>query len=85
MMKSVAETFRTQAMGVILTGMGSDGVEGMKAIYAHGGFTIAQDEPTCAVYGMPRACAQLGILNRIVPLEQVPAQIIQAVHYRKHA
>ncbi len=85
LMKSVAENFRTQAMGVILTGMGSDGVEGIKAIHEHGGFTIAQDEPTCAVYGMPRACAQLGILNRIVPLEQVPAQIIQAVHYRKHA
>ena len=85
LMKSVAENFRTQAMGVILTGMGSDGVEGMKAIHERGGFTIAQDEPTCAVYGMPRACAQLGILNRIVPLQQVPAQIIQSVHYRKHA
>ena len=85
LMRSVAETFRTRAMGVILTGMGTDGVEGMKAIHEYGGFTIAQDEPTCAVYGMPRACAQLGILNRIVPLEQVPGQIIQAVHYRKQA
>jgi len=72
-------------MGVILTGMGSDGVEGMKAIHEHGGFTLGQDESTCAVYGMPRACAHLGILNRVIALDQVPAQILQAVRYRKRA
>ena len=46
-------------MGVILTGMGSDGSQGMKAVRCAGGLTIGQDEATCTVYGMPRACANL--------------------------
>lgn len=85
MMKSVAETFKTLAMGVILTGMGSDGAEGMNAIFRQGGFTIGQDESSCTVYGMPRASAEKGALTRVVPLAQIPAQIIQAIHYRKRA
>jgi len=85
MMKSVAETFRNLAMGIIMTGMGNDGAEGMKAIQQQGGLTIGQDETTCAVYSMPRACAELGALNRSVPLRQIPAQILQATHYCKHA
>ena len=83
LMKSVAE--RDLAMGVILTGMGSDGAEGMKAIHDQGGLTIGQDEASCTVYGMPRACAQLGVLTRVVPLSQIPGQILQATHYRKRA
>jgi two-component system chemotaxis response regulator CheB len=68
-----------------MTGMGSDGAQGMSAIYRHGGLTIGQDEATCTVYGMPRACAELGILTRVVPLRQIPSQILQATHYRKRA
>lgn len=56
-----------------MTGMGSDGVLGMKAIHQAGGWTIGQDEDTCAVYGMPRACAEQGILHRVVPLAQIPS------------
>lgn len=85
MMKSVAELYRSQAMGVILTGMGSDGAQGMKAIHRYGGLTIGQDEATCTVYGMPRACAELGALTRVVPLPQIPAQIMQATRPRKRA
>jgi two-component system chemotaxis response regulator CheB len=85
LMKSVADSYRDLAMGVILTGMGTDGAEGMKAIHDQGGLTIGQDEATCTVYGMPRACAQLGVLTRVVPLSQVPGQILQATHYRKRA
>ena len=85
LMQSVAEQYRTLAMGVILTGMGSDGVEGMTAIHRWGGLTIGQDESTCTVYGMPRACAALGILRRVVPLSQIHTQILQATHYRKRA
>jgi len=85
MMKSIARNFRNQAMGVILTGMGSDGAEGMRAIYREGGLTIGQDEATCTVYGMPRVCFELGVLSRVVPLAQVPAQILQATRYRKRA
>jgi two-component system chemotaxis response regulator CheB len=85
MMKSVAKAFRSSAMGVILTGMGADGAEGMKAIFRAGGITLGQDEACCTVYGMPRACAEAGVLTRVVPLLQVPAQILQATRYRKHA
>jgi two-component system chemotaxis response regulator CheB len=85
MMKSVAATYRNHAMGVILTGMGADGAEGMMAIHRQGGLTIGQDEATCTVYGMPRACAELGTLTRVVPLSQVPAQIMQATRSRRRA
>ncbi len=85
MMKSVAKAFRSLAMGIILTGMGSDGAEGMQAIFHAGGLTLGQDEACCTVYGMPRACAEAGVLTRVVPLAQMPAQILQATRYRKHA
>jgi two-component system chemotaxis response regulator CheB len=85
LMKSVAEIYRDHALGIILTGMGSDGVEGMSAIYRSGGFTIGQDEATCAVASMPRSCAKLGILRRIVPLADIPAQIVEATRQRKLA
>jgi two-component system chemotaxis response regulator CheB len=82
MMLSVAETFRSLAMGVIMTGMGADGALGMEAISREGGLTVGQDEPTCAVYGMPRSCAEMGVLRRVVPLMQIPQQIVSAVGYR---
>jgi two-component system chemotaxis response regulator CheB len=85
MMKSVAKTFGNRAVGVILTGMGSDGAEGMNAIHREGGLTIGQDEASCTVYGMPRACCERGILNRVIPLSQIPAQILQATRRRKRA
>ena len=84
-MKSVAAAFGKFALGVILTGMGSDGAEGMKAIHRQGGLTIGQDEASCTVYGMPRACAELGILSRVVPLSEIPFQIMRGVRSRKRA
>jgi two-component system chemotaxis response regulator CheB len=85
MMNSVAAVFGNRALGVILTGMGSDGAEGMSAIHRRGGLTIGQDEATSTVYGMPRVCAELGILNRIVPLPLIPSHILHATHSRKQA
>jgi two-component system, chemotaxis family, protein-glutamate methylesterase/glutaminase len=85
MMNSVAEAFGNRALGIIMTGMGSDGAEGMNAIHRRGGFTIGQDESTCTVYGMPRACADLGVLTRIVPLSQIPTLILYATRYRRRA
>jgi two-component system, chemotaxis family, protein-glutamate methylesterase/glutaminase len=85
LMKSVAATFRSRALGVIMTGMGCDGAEGMRAIYSEGGITIGQDEASCAVYGMPRACADQGVLTRIVPLIEIPGQILRTVRQRKPA
>ena len=83
MMLSVAEVFRSLAMGVIMTGMGADGALGMQAIHREGGLTVGQDEATCAVYGMPRTCAEMGILKRVVPLNEIPKQILSALGYRK--
>ena len=85
MMLSVAEVFRSLCMGIIMTGMGADGVLGMKAIAGAGGFTLGQDEPSCTVYGMPRSCAEAGVLQRVVSLAQIPEQILQATRYRKRA
>lgn len=83
MMQSVASAFGSLAMGIIMTGMGSDGAQGMSAIHQQGGLTVGQDELTSTVYGMPRVCAEMGILDRIVPLSQIPYEIMQATNYRK--
>jgi two-component system, chemotaxis family, protein-glutamate methylesterase/glutaminase len=85
LMTAVAENYESRAVGVIMTGMGSDGAKGMSAIHQHGGLTIGQDEASCAVYGMPRICAELGILSYTVPLADIPGRILQATHHRKHA
>jgi two-component system chemotaxis response regulator CheB len=82
-MQSVASAFHSEAMGVIMTGMGSDGALGMTAIHREGGLTVGQDEASCAVYGMPRACAELGILDKVVPLSRIPQEILRATRYRK--
>jgi two-component system, chemotaxis family, protein-glutamate methylesterase/glutaminase len=84
-MLSVAEVFQNLAMGVIMTGMGSDGAQGMRAIYQAGGLTLGQDEASCAVYGMPRACAEQGVVHRVVTLRNIPDQILQAIRYWKRA
>lgn len=80
-MSSVARVFGRNTLGVILTGMGADGAKGMQAIHAVGGITVGQDEATSVVYGMPRTCAESGVLQRIVPLGQVPRIIIDAVRF----
>jgi len=81
LMSSAAATFRDACMGIILTGMGADGARGMKAIYEAGGITLGQDEASCAVYGMPRSCAELGVLQRTVPLSAIRREILIATRY----
>lgn len=78
-MLSAAEVVSNRAMGVLLTGMGRDGAKGMLAIKQRGGRTIAQDEATCVVYGMPKAAADLGAADRILPLPKIAAEIIRVV------
>jgi two-component system chemotaxis response regulator CheB len=85
MMLSVAKVFGALAMGIIMTGMGADGVQGMNAIGKAGGLTVGQDEASCTVYGMPRSCAEAGVLQRVVSLTQIPGEILSATRYQERA
>jgi two-component system chemotaxis response regulator CheB len=76
---SAAPVFRQGALGVILTGMGSDGRAGMAAVKAHGGGVMAQDQASCVVYGMPKAVIDAGLADQVCPLEQLAAAVVQAV------
>jgi two-component system chemotaxis response regulator CheB len=71
MMTSAAATFQGPLLGIIMTGMGKDGVEGLKHIRSKGGFVIAQDEESCVVYGMPRAALEEGIVDSILSLSNI--------------
>ena len=75
-MLSVAHAFGRHALGLILTGMGNDGLRGMTAIHEAGGITIGQDEATSAVYGMPRACAEHGVLQKVLPLNFIADEVL---------
>jgi two-component system chemotaxis response regulator CheB len=68
---SVAQEFSLSSVGILMTGMGEDGAEGLGVIKAAGGFTIAQSEETCVVSGMPRAAITRGHANRVIALEQI--------------
>ena len=78
MMKSVAAAYGKDAVGVLMTGMGKDGVEGMRAIRQAGGVTIAQDEESSVIFGMNRVAIEEGIVDRVVPLEEISTDIIRA-------
>jgi two-component system response regulator WspF len=74
---SVARHWRGPAVGVLLTGMGRDGAEGLKSMRQHGFLTIAQDQATSAVYGMPKAAAALGAADRILPLDAMAPLLLK--------
>lgn len=76
MMASVAENCGALGLGVIMTGMGHDGLDGLKAMKAKGADIIAQDEQSCVVYGMPRAVVEAGIADSILAVEQIPSEIM---------
>jgi len=71
MIDAVAERFGARAVGVILTGMGQDGVVGLRKLKGRGGYVIGQDEQSCVVYGMPRAAERAGLVDRVLPLAEI--------------
>ncbi len=73
--RSAAHNFAGQAVAVILTGMGNDGLTGVKLLKRHGCYTIAQDEASCVVFGMPRAIVEAGLADAVLPLESIAAKI----------
>ncbi len=79
LLSSVAEVYGPKAIGVILTGMGSDGAKGLKKVREKGGVTIAQDESSCVVFGMPKEAIEVGAVDRIVPLDSIGEEIINLV------
>ena len=75
--KTAAKVYKNQVIGVILTGMGRDGVWGMKAIKENGAKTIVQNKKTCTVYGVSKAAIEEGNVDKILPLTKIPKQIIK--------
>lgn len=77
-MKSAAKAYGSKNIGVILSGMGVDGAKGIEAIKKKGGLTIAQDEKTCVVFGMPNAAIKTKCVDFVLPLDYIPKLIIKA-------
>ena len=80
--RSVARCAGKNATGIIMTGMGDDGARGLKEMHDAGAYTVAQDEATCVVYGMPKEAIDLGAADEILPLQEIAGAI---VHPREHA
>jgi len=79
MFHSVAKHAGRNAVGVILTGMGADGAKGMLAMQQSGAYNMAQDEPSCVVFGMPKEAIKLGGVDEILPLPKIPKAIFTAL------
>ena len=71
MFHSVAEHYGSRAIGILLTGMGDDGAMGMKYLHAKGGLTIAQNEASCVLYGMPRAAVELNAVRKVMDIAEI--------------
>ncbi len=79
LMASAAKVYGPRVLGVLLTGMGADGVLGLRAIREAGGRTLAESEETCAIYGMPKAAVEAGVVDRSVRLDLMADEILGAV------
>jgi len=77
--RSVAKYAGANAIGVIMTGMGKDGAEGLKEMKENGAYTIAQDERTCVVFGMPKVAIEYGAVDDVVPLDRIPEALVEKV------
>ncbi|MCP1312825.1 chemotaxis-specific protein-glutamate methyltransferase CheB [Halomonas sp. 707D7] len=76
---SVAEVYGSDAIGVIMTGMGRDGVQGMRAIRQAGGATLAQDEASSVIYGMNQEAVNAGVVQRVVALDELPGLLLHTL------
>jgi len=72
---SMARIYAEQSLGIILTGMGEDGAAGLREMHGKGAFTIAEDESTAVVYGMPGAAVRMGAASEVLPLEKIGARV----------
>jgi two-component system chemotaxis response regulator CheB len=74
--KSAAQYYGASVISVVLTGMGADGAEGTRHIRQAGGITIAQDEESSMIYGMPKAAAETGCVDIVLPLDKIPSKLV---------
>jgi two-component system chemotaxis response regulator CheB len=74
--RSVAQSAGKNALGIIMTGMGDDGAHGLKEMLDAGARTLGQDENSCVVYGMPKEAFKLGAVERELPLNKIPYEIV---------
>jgi two-component system chemotaxis response regulator CheB len=81
---SIAREYGPSAAACLLTGMGRDGAAGLLEIRKAGGFTIAQDEETSVIYGMPREAAEMGAAERILPLGEIGAALGAYARHNNH-
>jgi two-component system chemotaxis response regulator CheB len=84
MMLSLIEIYGKNLLSVIMTGMGKDGFDGVKALKKLGGYCITQDEASCVVYGMPKAVSEAGLSDAEVPLEKIPELINKLVKHEQY-
>ncbi len=84
-MRTAAEAFRERTIGVLLTGMGRDGAEGMRAIKLAGGMTFAQDQASSTIFGMPRAAQEIGAVETLLPPSDIAARLIALVQERSRS
>ncbi|MDE2402006.1 MAG: chemotaxis response regulator protein-glutamate methylesterase [Burkholderiales bacterium] len=80
--RSVAKCAGSNALGIIMTGMGDDGAAGLLEMRQAGAITLAQDEASCVVYGMPKEAVKRGAVERTVPLERISAEIVQQLTWQ---
>ena len=81
--RSVADTYGAHALAVILTGMGTDGLDGCRHVRAAGGQILVQDEDSSVVWGMPGSVAQQGLADRVMPLEELAPEILHRVQVKR--
>ncbi|HHV18022.1 MAG TPA: chemotaxis protein CheB, partial [Thermoanaerobacterales bacterium] len=79
---SAAEVYKNRILCCVFTGMGRDGAEGVKAIKSKGGFTMAQDETTSVIYGMPRAAYETGCVDAVLPDYEISQEIVRLVEQK---
>ncbi len=77
--QSVARTFGKKSLAIILTGMGRDGLEGLRSIRQEGGFTIAQDEESCVVFGMPGVAVEAGLADKVLPIDRIAGCLLKVL------
>ena len=76
---SVAEVFRQDALGIILTGIGADGASGLLKMRENGALTIGQDQATCSIYGMPKVAYEMGAVEFQLPLDRIADKILTSL------